>query len=411
MRTYILKRLLLMIPTLVGITLLAYAIVRLAPGDPIEAMILAQSGDIDPKVMRQSAERIRERLGLKDINYWGDDVATHLEQLEKGDDAAKGRAADELERITGKTFGRNIDAWKKWWDVNRFDFEKTLIDPAEKVVNVFHGYGRWVEHIVQGDFGESIKYRSSAYRTSDGHGSRNPIHLFLERIPVTLTLNVIAQFFIFLIAIPVGLTAARHRGRLFDRGSTLILLGFWSIPVILSGTLLLVYLCKGGEGVGWFPLAGLHALDAEDLGWWDYFVDTLWHATLPVACMVYGGLAYLAKLGRASLLENLRADYIRTARAKGLPEHRVVYHHALRNSLLPMITTVVLMLPAMIGGSVIVETIFTIQGMGLLTVNAAKAYDLSVIMTSTLVYGTLTLMALLIGDILYAWADPQVRYE
>jgi len=400
-----------MVPTLVGITLLTYAIVRLAPGDPIEAMILAQAGDIDPKVMRASAERIRERLGLKDINYWGDDVATLLDQLETGDDAAKGRAAAELERITGKAFARDIGSWKTWWEVNRYDFEKTLIDPAEKVLNVFHGYGRWVGHILQGDFGESIKYRSSTFRTAEGHGSRNPIHLFLERIPVTLTLNLIAQFFIFLIAVPVGLTAARYRGRWFDRSSTIALLGFWSVPVILSGTLMLVYLCKGGEGVAWFPLAGLHSLDAEGLGWWDYFADTFWHATLPVACMVYGGLAYLAKLGRTSLLENLQADYVRTARAKGLSERRVVYHHALRNSLLPMITAVVLMLPAMIGGSVIVESIFTIQGMGLLTVNAARAYDLSVIMTSTLMYGTLTLLALLIGDILYAWADPQVRYE
>jgi len=410
-RTYILKRLLLMVPTLAGITLLTYAIVRLAPGDPIEAMILAQAGDIDPKVMRASAERIRERLGLKDINYWGDDVGALLEQLETGDDADKGRAAAELERITGKVFARDIASWKTWWEVNRYDFEKTLIDPAEKVLNVFHGYGRWVGHILLGDFGESIKYRSSTFRTAEGHGSRNPIHLFLERIPVTLTLNLIAQFFIFLIALPVGLTAARYRGRWFDRTSTIVLLGFWSVPVILSGTLMLVYLCKGGEGVGWFPLAGLHSLDAEGLGWWDYFADTFWHATLPVACMVYGGLAYLAKLGRTSLLENLRADYVRTARAKGLSERRVVYHHALRNSLLPMITAVVLMLPAMIGGSVIVESIFTIQGMGLLTVNAARAYDLSVIMTSTLMYGTLTLLALLIGDILYAWADPQVRYE
>jgi len=410
-RTYILKRLLLMVPTLVGITLLTYAIVRLAPGDPIEAMILAQSGDIDPKVMRASAERIRQRLGLTDINYWGDDVETHLQTLEKGDDAAKGRAAAELQRITGKTFARDIASWKAWWEVHRFEVEKTLIDPVEKVLNIFHGYGRWVGHILQGDFGESIKYRSSTFRTAEGHGSRNPIHLFLERIPVTLTLNVIAQFFIFLIAVPVGLTAARYRGRWFDRSSTIALLGFWSVPVILSGTLMLVYLCKGGEGLAWFPLAGLHSLDAEGMGWWRYLADTLWHAALPVACMVYGGLAYLAKLGRASLLENLQADFVRTARAKGLPERRVVYHHALRNSLLPMITTLVLMLPAMIGGSVIVETIFTIQGMGLLTVDAAKAYDLSVIMTSTLVYGTLTLLALLVGDILYAWADPQVRYE
>ena len=404
MKTYIAKRVLLMIPTLVGITLLTYAIVRLAPGDPIEAMILAQSGNIDPKAMRADAERIRQRLGLKDINYWGDDVESHLEALEKGDEAAQARAAAELARVTGQGFGRDLAAWKQWWLVNGSKFSRTLIDPAEKVINVFHGYARWGVHIAAGDFGESIKYRTSS-------GSRNPILLFLERIPITLTLNIIAEVIIFVIAIPVGLASARYQGRLFDRLSTLALLALWSIPVILAGPVLLGLLGRGGLGVEWFPVAGLHTPDSEKWSWWAYWKDTFWHAMLPVACMVYGGLAYLAKLGRASLLENLRSDYVRTARAKGLPESRVVYHHALRNSLLPMVTTMVLILPGLIGGSVIVETIFSIPGMGLLTVDAAKAYDLSVVMTGTLTFGFLTLLALLVGDVMYALVDPRVRYE
>jgi len=183
------------------------------------------------------------------------------------------------------------------------------------------------------------------------------------------------------------------------------------VPQVLAGTLLLSLLARGGIGLEWFPYAGLHTSGSEAWGWWDWFADTFWHATLPVVCLVYGGLAYLAKLGRASLLENLRADYVRTARAKGLPERRVVYHHALRNSLLPMITTMVMMLPALLGGSVIVERVFTLPGMGQLVVSAAMQRDLSVIMFGTLVFGTLTLLALLAGDILYAWADPRVRYE
>jgi len=403
-KTYIVKRLLLMIPTIVGITLLTYGIVRLAPGDPIEAMILAQSGNIDPKAMQADAERIRVRLGLKDVNYWGDDVEMHLARLQEGDAAAQAEAVAELRRITGQTFGPDPAAWKAWWDVSGSKFSKTLIDPLEKGLNVFHGYGRWMVHIVQGDFGESIKFRTS-------QGSRNPLRLFGERIQVTLTLNVIAEIIIFVIALPIGLASARYHGRLFDRASTLVLLGLWSVPAILAGTLLLSFFARGGTGLQWFPVAGLHTPDSEGYGWWAYLTDTLWHAALPVACMVYGGLAYLAKLGRASLLENLRADYVRTARAKGLPESRVVYHHALRNSLLPMITTMVMILPALIGGSVIVETIFSIPGMGLLMVDAAKAYDLSVIMAGTLVFGLLSLLALLLGDILYAWADPRVRYE
>ena len=354
MRTYILKRLLLMVPTLVGITLLTYAIVRLAPGDPVGAMIRMQAGNVNPRVFEREADRIRQRLGLKDYNFWGQDP--------------------------------------------------DRIDAAEKIVNAFYGYGRWVWHMAQGDFGESMQQRTT-------EGSKDPLDLYVERAHVSVILNLIAEVLIFLIAVPVGLMAARYSGRLFDRGSTIVLLGLWSLPQVLAGTLLLSLLARGGIGLEGFPYAGLHGAGAETMGWGEWFVDTLWHATLPVLCLVYGGLAYLAKLGRASLLENLRADYVRTARAKGLPERRVVYHHALRNSLLPMITTMVMMLPMLLGGSVVVERIFTIPGMGNLFVGAAMQRDLAVIMFGTLVYGTLALLSLLLADILYAWADPRIRYD
>ena len=354
MRTYILKRLLLMVPTLVGITLLTYAIVRLAPGDPVGAMIRMQAGNVNPRVFEKEADRIRERLGLKDYNFWGEDP----------------------ERI----------------------------DAVEKVLNAFYGYGRWVSHMARGDFGESMQKRTR-------EGSKDPFDLYLERANVSVILNLIAEALIFLIAIPVGLMGARYHGRLFDRGSTVVLLGLWSVPQVLAGTLLLSLLARGGIGLEWFPYANLHGADPDAMGWGTWFVDTLWHATLPVACLVYGGLAYLAKLGRASLLENLRADYVRTARSKGLPESRVVYHHALRNSLLPMITTMVMMLPMLLGGSVVVERIFSLPGMGDLIVGAAMQRDLAVIMFGTLVYGTLTLVSLLLADILYAWADPRIRYD
>ncbi len=354
MRTYILKRLLLILPTMVGITLLTYAIVRLAPGDPVGAMIRMQAGDVNPRVFEREADKIRERLGLKDYNFWGADP--------------------------------------------------DRIDAAEKLVNAFYGYGRWVWHMAHGDFGESMQQRTTG-------GSKDPLDLYIERAHVTIILQVIAEALIFAIAIPVGLMGARYRGQAFDRGSTVGLLGLWSIPRVLAGTLLLSLLARGGIGLEAFPYAGLHSAGSEQMGRGEWFVDTLWHATLPVLCLVYGGLAYLAKLGRASLLENLRADYVRTARSKGLPERRVVYHHALRNSLLPMITTMVMMLPRLLAGSVIVERIFTIPGMGNLFVSAATQRDLAVIMFGTLVYGTLTLLSLLLADILYAWADPRIRYD
>ena len=271
MKTYLAKRLLLVIPTLVGITLLTYALVRLAPGDPVEAMIRAQAGDINPKVFANEADAIRARLGLKNYNLWGKDPQK--------------------------------------------------IDALEKVVNVFYGYGRWMSHVLRGDFGESMKYKTSG-------GRKSPPALFWERAGITIPLNLVAEIAIFVIAIPVGLAAARRRGGFFDRFSTIVLLGLYSVPAILAGTVLIGFLGRGGLGLEWFPVAGLHTSAAEGLGWFAYLKDLLWHVALPIACMVYGGLAYLAKLGRASLLENLRSDYVRTARAKGLPESRVVYHPA-----------------------------------------------------------------------------------
>jgi ABC-type dipeptide/oligopeptide/nickel transport system permease component len=369
-KTYIIKRLLLMIPTLIGITMVVYFIVRLAPGDPIEAMIRNQSGNIDPKAMKESADKIRERLGLIEYHFLRD----RLFGTEKS--------------WTQKPAG----AW--FWTV----------DSTDKVASAAVGYVSWFGHLVRGDFGESIKFRTSA-------GSRNPLLLILERIPVTATLNIISEVLIFIIAIPAGFAAARYQGKWFDRLSSVMFLALWSIPATLAGTLLIAYLGMGGQGVEWFPIGKLHTFGYEKFTLGKYVTDILWHATLPVICLVYGGFAYLAKMGRASLLENLRADYVRTARAKGLPEGQVVYRHALRNSLLPMITMMVLAIPGLIGGSVIVEYIFSIQGTGLLLVEAAKAYDLALIMAEVLLYGLLTLVFLLIGDILYAWADPRVRYE
>lgn len=347
MKTYILKRILLMVPTLIGITLLTYLIVRMAPGDPIKAMLRPESGTLDSATMQIKEDEMRKRYGLTQHDWTGD----------------------------GK------------------------ITTVDKFISAFPGYGRWIWHLVTGDLGKSIKY------------NLNPLELFAERIGITISLNVISMVFIFAVALPIGLVSARHRGSIFDRGASVFLLVLYSVPAILAGTLLLGFLCQGGLGWEVFPIRGLHSDGYQNMGWFEYLTDLLWHVAMPIVCMVYGGLAYLAKLGRASLLETLQMDYIRTARAKGLPEHRVVYVHGLRNSMLPMITVMVMTLPGLIGGSVIVETIFSIEGMGRLMVMSARTYDLPVIMTGTVIFGALTLIAILIGDILYAWADPRVRFQ
>jgi peptide/nickel transport system permease protein len=372
-----------MVPTLIGMTMVTYLIVRLAPGDPVASLVRNEAGNINPKTMRENTQRIREKLGLIDYHYVRDTFFEAPAEVVPG-----GPGSPPLPSGAPAPTG--------------VGYNLTLA--ADAVLSAAVGYVRWLGHLFVGDFGESINQRTSS-------GSRNPLLLIIERIPVTGILNLIAETLIFVIALPVGLLAARYHGRRFDSVSSFIILALYSIPVILAGTVLIGYLSMGGSGVEWFPNANLHALGSEDFSWPRYLADMFWHAVLPVACLTYGGLAYLAKLSRASLLENLRSDFVRTARAKGLSEARVVYHHAFRNGLLPMITVMVLTLPGLIGGSVIVESIFSLRGTGLLLVNAAQSFDIFLILAETLLYGVLTLIFLLIGDLCYAWADPRVRYE
>jgi peptide/nickel transport system permease protein len=170
-----------------------------------------------------------------------------------------------------------------------------------------------------------------------------------------------------------------------------------------------------------FPSSGLHDTLAGGMaflphvaasgfarGW---LLDTLWHLVLPVTCLTYGGFAFLSKLMRSSVLENLSADFVRTARAKGLDDHTVLYVHVLRNSLLPLITVAAGLLPGLLGGSVVVETIFSLNGMGKLMIDAVNVRDYELVLAETLVVGLLELLCLLFADILYAVADPRVSYE
>jgi len=197
----------------------------------------------------------------------------------------------------------------------------------------------------------------------------------------------------------------------------------YSIPAIVLGLMLIVVFSKGGELEGYLrvhhpdwlwvimPVGGMHDDQAAQLSTWAYLGDGVRHMILPVITLTVGSLAYMAKLSRTSLLENLRMDYVRTARAKGLRERTVVYVHAVRNSLLPMITVMAFILPALIGGSIIVETIFNLNGMGLLFYTAVIRRDYTMIEAISLIGAVLTLVAMLLADLLLAAVDPRVRYD
>ena len=250
--------------------------------------------------------------------------------------------------------------------------------------------------------------------------SRPVSELILEALPVTLLLNLIAVTLIYAIAVPSGVLAAVRKGGFLDVGMGALVVALWSFPIPLAGILCIMYLASD-QYLGLFPVAGLSSSAADTMpflpsiqngdfvrGW---LLDRLWHICLPVACLVYGGFAILSKQTRAAMLDNFNADYVRTAKAKGVAANDITFRHVFRNSLLPLITLFVTIFPAMLSGSVVIETIFTVNGMGRLVIEAINLRDRELILASALMIGIVNLLSLLLADILYAIADPRISYE
>jgi len=318
-----------MIPTLLGITIMVFAISRVAPGDPV-SLSMGPGGQLDA----ERAADVREAR----MRLYGLDKPVHIQ------------------------------------------------------------YAIWLKRVVRLDFGDSIKHH------------RPVIEIIKERLPITLTLNIIAFVIIYTISLPMGVLAAVNHKRFFDRASSAGLFMLWSLPSMLVGQLLIGYLC-GPVFLNWFPPAGLSSNYADSLAFFPWLGARLWHLVLPVICLTYAGFAYLTKQVRAGMLDSLRADYVRTARAKGLSNAVVIFRHAFRNSIIPVITIMATLLPAMLGGSVIIERIFSIPGMGLLAFEAVTTRDYNVVMAVATIGGVMNLAGLLLGDIAYAAADPRISFE
>jgi len=323
MLEYIVRRLLFMIPLLLGITIITFVVVHLSPGGPADMLT-----GLSPKVSAEAKARLHSLYGL--------DKPLHVQ------------------------------------------------------------YWLWLSRIVRFDFGESFK---------DG---RLVIIKVLERLPATLLLNVLSLLLIFFIALPIGILSAVRQDSFFDKGMTVfVFLGF-SVPAFWLALLLMLLF---GVVLGWLPISGMHSVNFPYFSFWGKLWDIIKHLILPVFVSAFGGLAYLSRYSRTSMLEVLRQDYIRTARAKGLPEKKVIYRHALRNALIPIVTLLGLSLPALIGGGFIFETIFAWPGMGRLGYQAIMARDYPVIMGVGIIAALLTLLGNLIADITYAFIDPRIRYR
>lgn len=331
---YLLKRLFWMIPMLIGISLISFLIMHLAPGD-----ITTTESGFNPKASEESRQKLRELYNL----------------------------------------------------------DKPVIVQ----------YGLWLHRMVRLDFGTSFAshQRPVFWETKDAEGNVTK-GMIQEALPVTLLINLLSLGLIIAVALPLGVISSLTQNRWPDRSITLFVFVGFAIPGFWLALLLMYWT---GVAHDWLPISGLHSLDYDRLGIFGQLGDTLRHLALPVFISALSGLAGISLFVRNGMLEVLHQDYITTARAKGLAENTVVYRHALRNALLPLITLLGLAIPGLIGGSVIAESIFAIPGMGKLFYDAVLMRDFPVIMGILTIGSALTLLGNLLADLAYAWADPRVR--
>ena len=323
MALFALRRLVLAVPLLIGITFISFLVIQLAPGGPFD-YLRTDSTSQDPKLI----ERLNKEYGL--------DQPTYVQ------------------------------------------------------------YWRWLNRIAFLDFGRSFQPDSKPVMTKIG-----------ERLPITLLLNLVQMLIIVALAIPIGVTSATRQYSLFDKVTTVFVFVGFATPDFWLALLLMILF---GVQLDWLPISGLRSLNYEYMSFWQQQRDFLSHLVLPVSVVVFTGLAGLSRYMRQSMLEVIRQDYVQTARAKGLPEPVVIGKHALRNALLPVVTILGLSLPSLIGGSVIIESIFAIPGMGQLMVQSVFSRDYPVIMGNLVIVATLTLLANLLADIAYGLVDPRIRF-
>ena len=257
-------------------------------------------------------------------------------------------------------------------------------------------YFSWLKRLVVLDFGKSF--------SADG---RNVMDKIAERMPVTLWINILAMLLIIVIAIPIGIISAVKRDSWLDKTLTVFVFIGFAIPSFWLGLLLMISL---SVNMNILPGSGLHDYNWQQMSFWEQQIDLLKHLILPIFVSAIGGLAGMSRFMRSGMLEVISSDYITTARAMGVPENSIRYRLALKNALLPIITLLGLSIPGLIGGSVIVEQLFSLPGMGLLFFEAVMSRDYPLVMGITVIGAVLTLLGNLIADLAYAWADPRIRH-
>ena len=339
MRDYFFRRLLLIPPTLLGITILLFAITRVVPGGPLERAIMeAQQASMSSSVSSTA----------------GQNMALSEEQLQ------------QLKEYYG--------------------FDKPVLV----------SYGLWVGKLLQGDLGTSYRYNEPVW------------DIIRSRFPISLFYGVVSLIITYAVCIPLGILKAIKHRTFVDNVTSVVIFAGYAVPGYVLGALLLLYFSVQLE---WFPMGGFTSLYFDDLDFWGKVKDITQHAILPLACYLVGSFAVTTLLMKNNLMDNLAADYVRTAVAKGVSFKDAVVKHALRNSLIPIATTFGQNITLLVGGSFLIETIFDINGFGLLGLTAILDRDYPIVMGVVFLSSLLLLIGNIISDILVAFVDPRIRFK
>jgi microcin C transport system permease protein len=350
MWSYVLKRLLLMIPTLFGILLITFVVIQFVPGGPVEQLVYqleGREGRMEGGGAASSAPGIGGYRGRQGI-----DAAT----------------IEEIKKLYG--------------------FDK----PApERFVQMIGQFARF-------DLGTSFFH------------NKKVSELIVEKLPVSISLGVWTFLFTYLISVPLGIAKAVRAGSAFDTATTFIVLLGYAIPSFVLGVVLLVFFA-GGTFVQWFPLRGLTSPNWEQFSLMHKILDYFWHIALPVIAMTIGGFAVITTLTKNSVLEEIRKQYVMTARAKGVEERTVLWRHVFRNALIPIMTGFpAAFVGAFFAGSLLIETLFSLDGLGLLSYESVIRRDYPVVFGSLFVFTIIGLLTHLIRDLSYVWVDPRVKF-
>lgn len=343
---YLLKRILMMVPTLFGITILSFIIINFAPGSPIE-----------------------QRLHQLRFGGHGD-----------GDSGGVGNGIGQS--ISGVS-SEVVEALRK-----QYGFDKPVLVR----------YGIWLKNLATLNFGDSFKYEE-------------PVLTVIARcLPVSIQFGVLSTILVYLVCVPLGILKAVKNNTAFDTVSSFVLFVAYSIPPLMLGILLMVFFA-GGSYWSWFANHGLISDNYADLDLWHKILDRAYHFVLPLICYMVNSFTVLTYMMKNSLLEEIKLDYVRTARAKGLSENVVIMKHALRNALIPLVTGIGSFIGLFLAGSMIIESIFSLNGIGLLGYTAALSRDYNVLMALIFISSLVSLVGRLIGDLLYLVVDPRIDFN